>query len=136
MIGDHLASEERWFKLFELLACNWLSCFSLQESQQLLCFEVEDRTSKDSSNPFSQFLPGVMSSALGLKSLSSSFGQKALAVLREVAEYDTMPGEAGPERLQDGSVGLTSPHIASHRLTSATPEGTGGSASEGAMDKF
>eukprot|EP00435_Cladocopium_sp_Y103_P056586 s1611_g19.t1 len=36
----------------------------------------------------------VMSSALGLKSLSSSFGQKALAVLREVAEYDTMPGEA------------------------------------------
>lgn len=36
----------------------------------------------------------VMSSALGLKSLNSSFGQKALAVLREVAEYDTMPGEA------------------------------------------
>jgi len=36
----------------------------------------------------------VMSSALGLKSLNSSFGQKVLAVLREVAEYDTMPGEA------------------------------------------
>ncbi|CAK9016198.1 unnamed protein product [Durusdinium trenchii] len=37
---------------------------------------------------------GIVSAALGLKSLDTTFGQKALAVLKEVAEYEKMPGEA------------------------------------------
>ena len=39
------------------------------------------------------FHQGIISPALGLKNLQGAFGQKALSVLREVADYDTMPGE-------------------------------------------